>query len=153
MNLFKIATATVVIFLLAGCAGKPISFKSADPKSYENVKNQGRQITSSAGGFQLLLFIPIDINDRHERAYNLLLAQAGGDTVTNIKIEESWSWALVGTIYTTKLTATAYPRQNSSVPENDNSIAGEIKKLNDLLEKKLITQEEYALAKQKVLSK
>lgn len=153
MNLLKIIIATGVVVLLVGCSGKPIVMKSVNPALYENVKNQGRYISGSASGFQLLLLIPIEINDRHERAYNLLLSQAGGDVITNICIEESWTYALVGTIYTTKMTAVAYPKDNVPVTKNDGSISGEIQKLNDLLEKKLITQEEYTLAKQKLLSK
>ena len=51
------------------------------------------------------------VNDRHEQAYNALKGQANGDYITDIKITESWTYALVGTIYTTKLTATAYPKK------------------------------------------
>jgi hypothetical protein len=70
----------------------------------------GRPIKASASGFQLLLFIPININDRQERAFQLLQAQAGDDYLTNVAVDESWTWAFVGTVYRTTLTATAYPR-------------------------------------------
>ena len=30
---------------------------------------------------------------------------------TDIKVTESWTYAFVGTIYTTKMTATAYPKK------------------------------------------
>jgi hypothetical protein len=70
----------------------------------------GRTIKASASGFQLLLFIPININDRQERAFQLLQAQAGDDYITNIAVDESWTWAFVGTVYRTTLTADAYPR-------------------------------------------
>ncbi|MDD2651682.1 MAG: hypothetical protein PHX44_01365 [Sulfurimonas sp.] len=100
-----------VSLLVVGCAGKPISFKSVPPQKYENVKDKGREISASASGFQLLLFIPIDINDRHERAYQLLKAQAGDGYMTNIRIEESWTYAFVGTSYKTTLKATLYPRE------------------------------------------
>ncbi len=115
MNFFKklLSIALVAIFAVwfIGCAGKPISFKSIDPKNYADVKDKGRTITASESGFQLLLFIPIDINTRHVRAYNQLLAQAHDDYITDIKIEESWTYALVGTVYTTTITATAYPKK------------------------------------------
>jgi hypothetical protein len=58
-----------------------------------------------------LLFIPIGVNDRHENAYGQLLAQANGDYITDVNIEESWTYGFVGTSYTTTITATAYPRK------------------------------------------
>lgn len=104
---------SVVVFgvWMGGCAGKPVTFKSVDPKEYADVKDQGRKITASASGFQLLLFIPIGVNDRHQNAYGQLLAEANGDYITDVKIEESWTYGLVGTSYTTTMRATAYPRK------------------------------------------
>jgi hypothetical protein len=108
------AIASIAVFgvWFSGCAGKPVTFKSVDPKAYEDVKDKGRKITASASGFQLLLFIPIGVNDRHQSAYGQLMAEANGDYVTDVKIEESWTYGLVGTVYTTTMTATAYPKKN-----------------------------------------
>jgi len=105
-----VAIATFAIWF-TGCAGKPITFKSVDPKSYADMKDKGRTITASASGFQLLLLIPISVNTRHESAYGQLLAQANGDYITDVKIEESWTYAFIGTVYTTTITATAYPKK------------------------------------------
>ena len=102
---------TVFAVYLTGCVGKPITFNSVDTKLYAEQKGEGRTISGEASGFQLLLFIPIGVNDRHQQAYDVLKGQANGDIITDIKITESWSYAFVGTIYTTKLTATAYPKK------------------------------------------
>jgi hypothetical protein len=110
-NILMVTTITVFGLWFSGCAGKPITFKSVDPKAYEDVKDKGRKISGSASGFQLFLFIPIGVNDRHENAYGQLLAQANGDYITDVKIEESWTYGLVGTSYTTTITATAYPKK------------------------------------------
>lgn len=110
-QLLSITIITMMTLWLTGCAGKPITFKSVDPKNYADVKDRGRSIEGSASGFQLLLFIPIGTNNRHENAYGQLMAQANGDYVTDVKIEESWTYAFVGTVYTTKITATAYPKK------------------------------------------
>ena len=106
------AGIAVIGLLLVGCSGTPI--KLANTNQY---LGQGdidvsteRNIKGTGTGFQLLLFIPISINGRQERAYEELLAQAGGDYVTNVAINESWTWAFVGTVYKTTLTATAYRR-------------------------------------------
>lgn len=109
-----LAVISIVVFGLwfSGCAGKPITFKSVDPKQYEDVKDKGREINASASGFQLLYFIPLGINDRHQSAYGQLMAEANGDYVTDVKIKESWTYGFVGTVYTTTITATAYPKKN-----------------------------------------
>ena len=115
MKMFKkiLSVMAIAVFgvWFSGCAGKPITFKSVDPKSYADVKDKGRTITASASGFQLLLLIPMGINTRHESAYGQLLAQANGDYITDVKIEESWTYAFVGTVYTTTISATAYPKK------------------------------------------
>lgn len=109
--ILSVLTIAMTALWLVGCAGNPITFKSIDPKSYADVKDKARTITATASGFQLLLFIPIGVNTRHESAYGLLLAQADGDYITDVKIEESWTYAFVGTVYTTTITATAYPKK------------------------------------------
>lgn len=102
--------------IIGGCAGRPIHLGNAQfGNSDQQVKvneidfSKGRQISADMSGFQLLLFIPININDRHERAYQILRAQAGNDFMTDIKIKESWTYALVGTVYTTRMEAMVYP--------------------------------------------
>jgi hypothetical protein len=110
----KISTIMQVVLLIvlvasAGCVGSPITFKSLTDVKYDATK--GRTVKGSACGFQLLLFIPISINDRYERAYALLLIDAGpGYYVTDIKVSESWWYGLVGTGYCTDLSAVAYPQ-------------------------------------------
>ena len=110
-QIVKFIFLTVFAVYLTGCSGKPITFNSVDPKLYAEQKGEGRTIAGEASGYQLLLFIPIGVNDRHQQAYDVLKGQANGDIITDIKITESWSYAFVGTIYTTKLTATAYPKK------------------------------------------
>jgi len=95
--------------MLAGCAGPSVRMGNVTDQSQLDL-TKGRTIYGNAAGFQLLLLIPIAVNGRQERAYQDLLAQAGDDVITNVKITESWGYAFVGTIYQTKLEATAYPR-------------------------------------------
>ena len=110
-NLLKFIFLTVFAVYFTGCSGKPVTFNSVDPKLYADKKSEGRTISGEASGFQLLLFIPISVNDRHQQAYDVLKGQANGDYITDIKVTESWTYAFVGTIYTTKMTATAYPKK------------------------------------------
>jgi len=110
-SLQKCLAALAVAATLAGCAGAPVNFaeRSVTDRAQVDVK-QGRKISAKASGFQLLLFIPIGINGRQANAYEALLKEAGDDALSDITITESWSYGLVGTVYTTVMEATAYPR-------------------------------------------
>lgn len=110
-NLFKFIFLTVFAVYFTGCSGKPVTFNSVDPKLYADKKAEARIISAEASGFQLFLLIPISINSRHDRAYEALKMKAGSDIITDIKITESWTYGFVGTSYTTKMTATVYPKK------------------------------------------
>jgi hypothetical protein len=105
----------LIAMILAGCTGTPIQVGTGtQQQNLETIDfSQGRHLTAEASGFQLLLFIPIGINSRHEGAYSKLLAKAGGDYLTDVKIKESWIYALVGTVYITTIEATAYPKKSN----------------------------------------
>jgi hypothetical protein len=91
--------------LLTACAGTPVSLGTRVTGPVPT--GAERTITAEACGFQLLLFIPISINSRAERAYRELEAQAGGDFITNVQVQERWTYGLVGTQYCTTLQAKA----------------------------------------------
>jgi hypothetical protein len=113
----KINTITILTIvgclIMSGCAGKPIHLGSQNQQVDLTTIDfeKGRDLSASASGFQLLLLIPININDRHERAFQQLRGQAGNDYVTDIKIQESWAWGFVGTVYKTTIMAKAYPKK------------------------------------------
>ena len=107
----KYLAALAASALLAGCVGVPVNFAERSVTDRGQVDlAQGKKITARASGFQLLLLIPIRINARQSNAYEELLAQAGDSVLSDITITESWQYAFVGTIYTTTIEATAYPR-------------------------------------------
>ena len=106
-----VIAATTLGFLLTGCAGTPINFGNInkDTNLSKVDFSKGREISASSGGFQLLLFIPIGVNDRQESAYEKLKEKAGQDYIADIEVKESWTYAVVGTVYKTKIKAKAYP--------------------------------------------
>ena len=108
-RLLRVGALLVAAGLVLSCSSSLVTFPSIhiDDIDPEN----GREVTASATGFQLLLFIPIGANDRQLRAFQALKAQAGADAIADIKIKESWTYAFVGTLYQTTMTATAYPRR------------------------------------------
>lgn len=101
---------------LSGCAGQPVNFGAAvTPEQIDQSK--GEAVSASATGFQLLLFIPIAVNGRQQNAYEELQAKAGDRVLTDIKITESWTYAFVGTLYTTKIDAMAYPKKGTGAAQ------------------------------------
>lgn len=104
-NLSRTTIALTLAMLLAGCAGTPVNL---GPHPYAPpLAGQARDLEAKACGFQLLLLIPIAINSRQERAYRQVLAQAGGDYVTDVQWKDEWFYGLVGTSYCTTLRAKA----------------------------------------------
>jgi hypothetical protein len=99
-------TSIVAAALLTGCAGTPVQLgtRSSVPMPTNGVE---RSISAEACGFQLLLLIPINTNDRMASAYRSLVAQAGNDYITDVQIQERWGYRFVGTSYCTALTAKA----------------------------------------------
>jgi hypothetical protein len=93
------------IAVVSGCAGTPVTLGSKI--SGEIPVGEERAIKAEGCGFQLLLLIPIGVNDRMSRAYDLLEAKAAGDFITDVSVEESWTYGFVGTNYCSKLEAKA----------------------------------------------
>jgi hypothetical protein len=103
----------LLVALLAGCAGDPVKIASVTDVSKID-RTRGRRITAEAGGFQLLLVIPINVNSRQRRAYDELLQKAAGDEIADVKVTEQWAYGFVGTTYWTVMEATAYPRKQQA---------------------------------------
>lgn len=109
MKWFASIVCCVALALLAGCSSTPLKFPSVSAQDLD--LKSGREISGKSCGFQLLYLIPININGRFEDAYSDLMGQAGREVVANVRTEESWFYAFVGTGYCTKLMATAYQKK------------------------------------------
>ena len=117
----------LVLFLaFTGCMGTAVKFKTMPDQPYDSAR--GREVKGSACGFQFWLVVPLMINDRAERAYDDMILAAAGDYVTNIKVNERWIYALIGTAYCTDMQGTAYPKVASSVVP----VAQEINKVSSI---------------------
>jgi hypothetical protein len=103
--IFKYVTIITVAAAIAGCAGAPVQLGTRT--STPVPKGSSRDISAEACGTQLLLFIPIRTNSRMLRAYRALEEQAGGDYITDVQVQERWTYIFVGTNYCTALRAKA----------------------------------------------
>lgn len=101
----RLASIALAGVLLTACAGKPVQLgnRVTGPVPL----GESRLITGEACGFQLFLFIPIAINSRLESAYTQLEAKAAGDYITDVEVQESWTYGYLGTLYCTELRARA----------------------------------------------
>ena len=102
--------------VLSACSSTPIKVnEEVDVADIDVAK--GRRIRAQAAGFQLLLVIPINVNSRQDRAWQLLKEYAGRDYISDVTITERWTYGYVGTAYTTIIEAMAYPRIQKPEPQ------------------------------------
>jgi len=156
MFLIRPLCVCVLAFSCAGCIGSKVHFEDI-PLDRADL-TRGRPVEGSSTGFQLLCLIPIGINDRHEEAYWRLKRAAGNDFVTDIKVQESWTWAYIGTIHKTTLTAISYPEKsaqnasaNSSTATEPNALSTKLAELKTLHDNKLLSDKEYEDARAKTI--
>jgi hypothetical protein len=106
--LIRCLIVILAVSTCAACAGRPVNMGVRGDMPIANT-SEARTISAKACGFQLLLLIPIALNSRAERAYRDLEAQAAGDFITDVQVQETWTWGFVGTSYCTVLEAKAIP--------------------------------------------
>ncbi|MDD3762755.1 MAG: hypothetical protein PHP86_05660 [Nevskiales bacterium] len=104
--LFRTIVVAAIVMLTSACAGTPVSMGTSSSRT-PPVAGTERLITAEACGFQLLLLIPVNVNDRLERAYIELQEKAAGDYIADVRMQERWVWAFIGTRYCTRLQAKA----------------------------------------------
>ena len=103
------ALCVVAMAFMAACSSGPVRLTD-EVDSSQLDRSRGEILEGSSSGFHLLVLFPIAINGRYERALADLKEKAGDRVLTDFKVEEYWRYAVVGTVYGTKITATAYPR-------------------------------------------
>jgi hypothetical protein len=100
----KLFLCVVLVTFAAGCAGFPVQMSSpaVDSSKYEELgEGMGR-----ATGLMLFGCIPINQNERFERAYNYAIKSKGGDKLLNPAISERWWYGVVINGYITTISGT-----------------------------------------------
>jgi len=144
-----------VLAMGCGCIGSKVHFEDIPVAKVDMTR--GRTVEGCTSGFQLLCLIPIGINGRQESAYWKLRRAAGNDFVTDIGVEESWTWAYIGTIHKTRLIGTAYPEKLSaiapvpSVMVEAPSLSKKLSELKQLHDSHMLSDTEYDAARARAI--
>ena len=108
-----IALLSCALLALA-CTGRPARLwnqKSRPDQPVQFDRTQSTRLEGRACGFNLFGIVPMNTVDRTARAYKQMTAGYEAFYVTDVEMQESMSWWVVGTSLCTKLSATAYRRR------------------------------------------
>ena len=102
----KLVVVCLLALFAAGCASVPVNM-GLPPNQVE-----GRDYTvlgegeGSSLGVMLFNIIPINQNQRFQKAYDEAVASKGGDRLINPVVEEQWFWAYLFNGYIFKVKGT-----------------------------------------------
>jgi hypothetical protein len=93
MKLASLFISAALLFATAACQSSQIRILG-EPIG-PNERSLGA-VESRSTGFMLFNFIPINQNDRFQKAYGSVVAKSGGTRLTDVTISERWFWTPVG---------------------------------------------------------
>lgn len=96
--------AAFIALALAGCSGK---FTKVGPERPVHYTPTG-EAHGSACGVLLFNLIPINLNDRTERAYQQAIKTAGAEGLIDPTLVDRWYFIYVGGLYCTDVQGTGY---------------------------------------------
>jgi len=92
-----------------GCSGNYYTLKQ--PSYNQSQYSEIGTATETATGISLFGVIPIQLNNKVERAMNAAIASKGGDAMTDVQIRERWYWAYVLNLYKVDVTGTVLKKK------------------------------------------
>jgi hypothetical protein len=100
----KLAGLIVLAAASSGCRGIAYKMATVEPDltKYEVLG----PATARGRGFMVLNIIPVNQNNKIERAVEAAIQSKGGDEMINISVQESWFWAYVMNSYAVDVTGT-----------------------------------------------
>ncbi|WP_241555988.1 hypothetical protein [Leptospira yasudae] len=102
--LFCFTSVLLCSFFFVSCFAEPLLIPENKIVKPTSVNSITYPVYAKECGFVLLLVIPIGINDRFVRAYAKISAQAKDGFLSEITLQESWFYGLIGTGYCTTMT-------------------------------------------------
>lgn len=112
MKSHEIGACVSLIALAAlawGCTGVPYKLATVEP---DLTKYEVLGHASARGrGFMILNVIPVNQNNKIERAVETAIHSKGGDELINISVQETWFWAYVMNSYAVEVQGTVIKRK------------------------------------------
>lgn len=94
----------VAALFAVGCAGPFVNVAPSPPAGAVTTRI-GR---GSACGVNLMGIIPINVNNRAQRAYDEAVDDADASGLTDTKVTDRWSWIFIGEKFCTYIQGTGY---------------------------------------------
>lgn len=101
------AIALGATLLLGACTSLPAELGSRSNQPLPPKNAVAREIEAQACGWRVII-ISSGVKDHAARAYQELLAQAKGDYIADVQVEQTWTNAIVYREWCTHLKAKAY---------------------------------------------
>ncbi|MDV6236508.1 hypothetical protein CH379_012810 [Leptospira ellisii] len=99
---------TVSLFA-SGCSSTPVFIpESQTSATAPDPDRPSYPVYARSCGFLLLGLVPIGTNERFINAYQKLISQRSG-TLSQVTLQESWYWGLIGTGYCATFTGLVTP--------------------------------------------
>lgn len=105
----KLAVFIALTAAASACTGVPYKLASVEPdlSKYEVLG----PATAKGRGFMVLNVIPVNQNNKIERAIESAIQSKGGDELIDISVQESWFWAYALNSYAVEVTGTVIKRK------------------------------------------
>jgi len=104
--------STAVALSLAGCTGNFTHLAPPPPPQHVTT----REATGSACGVLLFNLIPIQFNDRTERAYQQALQRADAEGLLDTTVTDRWYFIYVGGLYCTDVHGVGFRAAATKTP-------------------------------------
>jgi len=102
-------TAMLQVVVLCGCSGPLVNVAPVPPSDY----SEAGKVTGDACGLLLLGMLPVNVNDRAERAYDSALKRAHATSLTDTALTETWYFTPVGPAICTSVDGVALVRSTT----------------------------------------
>lgn len=105
----KCAGMAALVALASGCTGIPYKMATVEPDltKYEVLG----PATAQGRGFMIMNVIPVNQNNKIERAVEKAIQSKGGDELIDITVQETWFWAYVLNSYAVKVDGTVIKKK------------------------------------------
>ncbi len=108
-SIAKLAASVVLAAATSACTGVPYKMATIEPdlSQYEVLG----PATARGRGYMILNVIPVNQNNKIERAVEKAIQSKGGDELIDISVQESWFWAYVLNSYAVDVTGTVIKKK------------------------------------------